>query len=171
MADMAKTVSRVINLIVIIGIGIGAFILYQKIQSDKVKVAQFKRLDDFCARGQWQDCLNEYEKLAALYPEIKGQYDEKISTCYQGIAQDKYTATMTLPVAERRKAAGELCAAFEKAATLGNLSQTSIEYYCDALIDAGNFDKAAQVINEAESRTDIDSAKLSIYRARLQRKK
>ncbi|HBC87613.1 MAG TPA: hypothetical protein DCZ94_11710 [Lentisphaeria bacterium] len=171
MSDTAKTVSRVINVVVIIGICVGAFILYQKIQSGKSKVEEIKRLEDFHSGGQWQDCLNEYEKLSAKYPEMKGQYDDKLSACYQGIAQDKYTKSLSLSIAEKPKVAGDICAAFEKAAGIGKLSQLSIESYCDALMDAGNFDKAAQVIKDAEARTDIDAGKLLVYKTRLQRKK
>ena len=171
MSDTVKTVSRIINGIVIVGIIIGAFILYSEIKASNSKVEKLKKLNEYHSGGQWQDFLNEFEKVSAEYPEIKGQYNDQLSSCYQGIAQDKYTKSLSLPLTEKPKVAGDICAAFEKALTYGKLSQMSIENYCDALMDTGNFDKAAQVIKEAESRSDIDAAKLAIYKSRLQRKK
>ncbi|HCE42976.1 MAG TPA: hypothetical protein DET40_05465 [Lentisphaeria bacterium] len=171
MSDTVKKVSRIINAVVFLVICVAAVILYYKVKGSNSKTEDISRMQGYCSSGQWQAFLDEYEKMSVKYPEIKGQCQEQISTCYQGFAQEKYTKAISLPAAERVKGAGELCALFEKAAGIDKLSQVSVEEYCDALMDAGNFDKAGQVLKDAEARPDIDASKLLVYKTRLQRKK
>ncbi len=171
MSDTVKKVTKIINIVVIIGLCIGAFFVYRIISEGNSKSERINRMMGMYSDGKWQACLDEYPKLIEAYPDLKGKYEEQISGCYQGMAQEKYAKSMTLPLLERPKAAAEICPLFEKAAGIYKLSQLSVENYCDSLMDMGNFDKAAQVMKDAEARSDIDAAKLAIYKGRLQKKK
>ncbi len=171
MANTVKNVFRVINFIIFIGILIGAYFIYQNIQKEGGKTSELNRLQNLYSAGQFQDFLNEYEKLSAKYPEIKGQHNEQLSKCYAGLAQAKYEKALSLPANERSSPMSEVSSLLEKAESLSKLDIEALQIYCDALLDSGNFDKASQVIRDAESRTDIDAKILSIYKMRIEKRK
>ncbi len=171
MADTMKNISRAINVVVLIGIVIGGYLAYQYVQKGSSKASEIGRLQSLYSAGQYEEYLKEYDKLAAKYPEIKGQYGDQIAGCYAGMAQAKYEKAIGLAAAERAPAMSEICGLFEKAESSGKLDIEGLVIYCDALLDSGNFDKCAQVIKDAEARSDIDAGRLSAYKARAAKRK
>lgn len=171
MASTVQTVFRIINFLIFIAILIGAYIIYNELQADKKVTMELNAMQKLYSSQKWQEFIDEHSKLLVKYPNIKEKYNNQLRIAWQNMAIKKYEEVIAMPLAQRASSSAEVIKFYNEASKYGPIDEDALLSYCDSLIESGDIAGAEKVIKEAESRTDVQAGKLSVYKITVERKK
>jgi len=160
----------IVKLVILVILIVGVYIGYKKISRDKQRAKEFNAIQASFSQGQWQKVIDGYEAYWQKYPVSRGKHGDQVSQCYQMKADDKYQVALRMKKEKRLKVYQEVVPILEKAQEYGKLSEASLISLCDCYIDLEQYQKAQEVVKEAESREDIPNARFSIQKAFLVRR-